>query len=241
MILCIDCGNSRLKWGVRDGDVWLSTGALPHENIAQLVTQLPANCVVENVIGCNVAGDERAREIASVLKRKVDWIASTHVQCGVTNGYDTPAMLGTDRWAALVAARALHHDASLVVLAGTATTIDALDHEGRHLGGLILPGIRMMMNALASGTAQLPNAQGQYQPWPHNTHDAIVSGAMQATLGAIQRMATTTPALQDAICLLSGGTAEILQPYLGTRCRRIDTLVLDGLACIAAVQRPDRS
>jgi type III pantothenate kinase len=243
MILCLDCGNSRLKWGLRDGSDWRISGALLNGDIAQLATQLPKDCVPQAVIGCNVAGSERASQtevqIESALNRKVEWITVTTEQCGVTNGYENPATLGADRWAALIAARALHQGAVLVVLAGTATTIDVLDKEGCHLGGLILPGVTLMARALAAGTAQLPQASGYYKQWPRNTHDAIVSGAIQATLGAVQRMAALLPAPQDAVCILSGGAAEVLQAHLDILCRRIDTLVLDGLVCIAATRRFD--
>ena len=233
MILCLDCGNSRLKWGLRDADGWRATGALPLMDIAQLAQQLPMDCNQASIVGCNVAGIDRAREIEAALNRKVEWIKSLATQCGVINGYDEPASLGVDRWAALIAARALNRGAALVVMSGTATTIDVLDADGRHQGGVILPGIMLMTSSLKLGTAQLPHASGEYQPLPHNTHDAIISGAMQATLGAIQRMFAQLPSQEATGCLLSGGRAETLQAHLDIPCRRVDTLVLDGLARIA--------
>lgn len=239
MILCLDCGNTRLKWGLHKGGLWLASGALPHAGIARLPEQLPAGCMPQAVVGCNVAGIERAGQIEVALSRPVAWISSKDAQCGVVSGYEVPASLGVDRWAALIGARALHRGAALVVMAGTATTIDVLDAEGRHQGGLILPGINLMTSALATGTAQLPLADGAYRPLPRNTHDAIFSGAIQATLGAIQRMYAVLPPDQEALCLLAGGAAGSLQAHLGLPCRRIDTLVLEGLACIAAEQSSD--
>ncbi|CAG4884564.1 Type III pantothenate kinase [Georgfuchsia toluolica] len=237
MILCLDCGNSRLKWGLRhDGD-WLASGALPYDEMARLAEQLPADCVPQRVIGCNVAGIERAGQIetalSSIADLTINWITAQEAQCGVVNGYEVPASLGADRWAALIGARALQHGAVLVVLAGTATTIDVLDAGGRHQGGLILPGLKLMTSALATGTAQLPLACGEYQPLPRNTHDAIISGAIQATLGAISRMYAVLPSGQEAVCLLAGGGADSLQGHLGVPSRRIDKLVLEGLVRIA--------
>ena len=148
--------------------------------------------------------------------------------CGVKNGYDTPQQLGADRWAALIGARALHAGPAVVVMAGTATTIDALDAQGLFRGGLILPGLALMRAALARNTADLPHAAGHYRAQPTNTDDAIVSGAIHATLGAIERIHATLG--EDALCLLSGGAAQELAPQLDLPFRLIDNLVLEGLA-----------
>ena len=127
----------------------------------------------------------------------------------------------------------------VVVMAGTATTVDALDGEGRFRGGLLLPGLALMRAALARNTAGLPHAAGHYQSIPTNTDDAIVSGAIHATLGAIERMRATLG--EDALCLLSGGAAGELVPHLELPQRQIDNLVLEGLArysrTISAVPR----
>jgi type III pantothenate kinase len=113
-------------------------------------------------------------------------------------------------------------------MAGTATTIDALDASGLFRGGLILPGLTLMRAALARNTAGLPHATGRYRSQPTNTDDAIVSGAVDATLGAIERLHATLG--EDALCLLSGGAAAELAPHMGVPCRLIDNLVLEGLA-----------
>jgi len=104
-------------------------------------------------------------------------------------------------------------------MAGTATTIDALNANGLFRGGLILPGLSLMRAALARNTADLPHAAGHYRPHPTNTDDAIVSGAIHATLGAIERMRSTLD--EDALCLLSGGAAAELAPHFGVPHRLI--------------------
>ena len=237
-MLCLDCGNTRLKWGVRENRTWLATGAILNAEISRLATYLPAGYKVDTAIGCNVAGIECGKLIETALSMPVRWIAATENQCGVVSSYDNPSSLGADRWAALIGARALHEGAALVVLAGTATTIDVLDADGRFLGGLILPGVSMMANMLATGTASLPISSGGYQAIPGNTHDAIAGGAIHATLGAIERMFGMLSANARAVCLLSGGAADILQPHLDLPLRRIDNLVLEGLACIATEPAP---
>ncbi len=238
MMLCLDSGNTRLKWALMEDDQWTAGGALLPAELGQLASSVKAFPSPTRIIGCNVAGTARAQEIETALSGEVLWIAPVRQQCGVTNGYDAPEKLGADRWAALVGARALHRGDALVILAGTATTIDVLDAHGRHHGGLILPGLDMMAKALASGTADLPAAKGCYQPQPRNTHDAIVSGAIHATLGAIRRMFDTLAEKRGATCLVSGGAAEALLNQLDLPNRRIDNLVLEGLACIAAEPDP---
>lgn len=236
MILCLDAGNTRLKWGVHHDGRWLSRGACLHADCVNLATSLAAG--IERILACNVAGPEAARRIealASVLGVPLDWFDSCAACCGVTNGYEEPTQLGADRWAALIGARALHRGPALVVMAGTATTIDVLDGSGLFRGGLILPGLTLMRRALARNTAGLPEAKGAFRDLPTNTDDAIESGVLHATLGAIERMARRTcrSASADFCVLLSGGAADALAPHLELPCQRIDDLVLEGLARVA--------
>ncbi len=230
MILCLDAGNTRLKWGLHDGTSWLAKGALPHASIDKLVDSLPMQ--PDHLLACNVAGAGAAARIetlAAQLTVPLEWFRSSASAGGVTNRYDDPAQLGTDRWAALIGARSLHAGPALVVMAGTATTIDVLGADGNFSGGLILPGLDLMCKALARNTAGLPAARGQYRTPPTNTDDAIVSGALHATLGAIERMACRATSA-DLLVLLSGGAAGALLPHLELPFRHLDYLVLEGLA-----------
>jgi len=229
MILCLDAGNTRLKFGVLGDDDWLLQDALDYPALDQLRTHLPQG--VSRVVACNVAGElvrGRIEALAAGLALPLDWLSATADACGVRNGYDRPQQLGADRWAALIGARALHAGPAVVVMAGTATTVDALDAAGQFRGGLILPGLSLMREALARNTADLPHAAGRYRAVPTNTDDAIVSGAIHATLGAIERIRAL--AGTDALCLLSGGAAAELAPHLMPANRLIGNLVLEGLA-----------
>jgi len=178
--------------------------------------------------------------LAASLSVPLEWFASSAAGGGVSNGYDNPAQLGADRWAALIGARSLHAGPALVVMSGTATTIDVLDADGVFRGGLILPGLDLMRQALARNTAGLPVARGIYSALPTNTDNAIVSGCLAATLGAIERMADSpvchpsgkTPG-PEFLCLISGGAAATLVPHLSFSFRRIDNLVLLGLAQVS--------
>jgi type III pantothenate kinase len=147
------------------------------------------------------------------------------------NRYSRPQQLGCDRWAALIAAWQQIGGACLVVVCGTATTIDALSDSGEFLGGLILPGVALMQQSLTTATAQLNAVDGEYADFPRNTADALLSGAIQASCGAIQRqyalLNTTSPVL------LSGGAAHLLLPQLQLPVKMVDNLVLHGLLLIA--------
>jgi len=229
MLLCLDAGNTRLKYGLRDDAEWRTQGALDYTAFDSLAQQLPAPPT--RIVACNVAGEparQRIEALAMHLRIPLDWLHSSAVACGVSNGYDKPQQLGADRWAALIGARALHADACVVVVAGTATTIDALDAQGRFRGGLILPGLALMRSALAQNTAGLPQAKGHYRALATSTDDAIVSGALHATLGAIERVRATQD--KDVTCLLSGGAAVELVPHMTHPYSVIDNLVLEGLA-----------
>jgi len=233
MMLCIDCGNTRIKWGLHNGRQWLEQGALLLTEIDRLPGLFASLPLPAQVIACNVASDEvrdLVQAAVAALGLPLIWAVSRAQQCGVKNTYDDPAQLGADRWAALIGARHVHAGPCLVVNAGTATTVDVLDAEGVFQGGLILPGVSLMRTALSRDTARLPLAAGVFSPLPRNTADAIASGSLQATLGAIIRMFAQIAASPAAICLLSGGAAGALEPLLQAPLRRIDNLVLEGLA-----------
>lgn len=234
MILCIDSGNSRIKWGLHGKDAWHERGVLEHAAVAQLAAlpqqlPLPACVMIANVAG--------AAALASIRKALAPWISvlhevkSTVAAGGVVNLYENPAALGVDRWCALIGARSLTQGPCVAVMAGTATTIDSLDGDGNFLGGLILPGLDLMRRALARDTAALPLAAGKYAAWPRTTDDAITSGCLEAQLGAIERAVAR---LAEADCLLSGGAAATIGEHLAVPHRLVDNLVLEGLLRLAA-------
>ena len=231
MKIVIDAGNSRIKWGVHDGNRWLDTGVLATADVARLsevVDEWPANA---RVVVCNVAGPEVAASISRVIAKRQGRVAFLHASaeaCGVRSAYERPEQLGADRWAALIGARQMLAGACLIVCAGTATTVDWLDASGLFRGGLILPGFDLMRAALARDTAQLPLADGVFRAEPRNTMDAIVSGCLQAQLGAIERMFSAAAA-PDARCLLTGGAADRLAAHLSIPIKLVDNLILQGL------------
>lgn len=236
MKLLLDAGNSRIKWGILADGRWLAEGAMATRDAPQLESIASGFTEIDAIIGANVAGPalERIIDETLVQRGRPWWIRSVRSCCRVVNLYDVPAQLGVDRWAALIAARSLHDGACLVVTAGTATTVDILDEKGVFQGGLILPGEELMRNSLAERTAQLPLANGSFVTTPRNTADAIVSGCLNAQIGAVERMFELIADRPSSICLLNGGGAASLESLLKIKTRRIDNLVLKGLAVIAS-------
>lgn len=235
MILCLDSGNSRIKWGGHDGSRWLGQGALDHGEVARLSEIAARWPDCERLLLANVAGaaaGERIRAALGPLAGRLTEVRSTAAAAGVVNGYRFPEKLGVDRWCALIGARSLAAGPLLVVMAGTATTVDTLAADGRFLGGLILPGVQLMREALGQGTAGLPLAAGEYREHPQCTEDAIHSGVLAAQAGAIERAYARLPEA-GGLCLLAGGNAGLIAPLLAIPCRQAANLPLEGLKEIA--------
>ncbi|MBI2285984.1 MAG: type III pantothenate kinase [Nitrosomonadales bacterium] len=234
MKLLIDAGNTRIKWALADGQTWLRSGTLPVEQARELPQQLAGLQDIRQAWVSNVAGEEVAQHIRDAcVSAQPCFIAAREAQCGVRNGYSSPAQLGSDRWAALIAAWHLVHGTCLVVNSGTATTVDALSAKGEFIGGLILPGVELMQRSLRGTAAQLQAAQaGEYAPFPLNTADALYSGALQASCGAIERQYALLGE-SGAPVVLSGGAALVLRDSLNVPLRIVDNLVLQGLWLIA--------
>ncbi|MDH5264501.1 MAG: type III pantothenate kinase [Betaproteobacteria bacterium] len=237
-VLAIDAGNTRVKWALRAGDAWAARGAVATADARTLGGDWPAMPPGTRALGSNVGGPAvlaRLHEACARHALSLSVIVSRHEQLGVRSAYRDPAQLGTDRWAALIAA---HHAAAvhqIVVNAGTALTVDALRGDGLFAGGLIVPGIALMRRSLDGGTAQLRQTEGVFDPFPKSTPDAITTGSVQAAVGAIERMreAMAAGGFAPERILLSGGAAPALGPHLPMPVTLDDNLVLDGLVLIA--------
>ena len=245
MILAIDAGNSRVKWGWYEakpgGEIlWSSianvsliefAASSDHINPFSVTHDNPSRIVISNVAG------EGAHQLlvnwTSIFEAAPEWVRGERELCGVRNLYERPEQLGPDRWAGLIAARALEPGrACLVVNAGTCTTVDMLSAAGEFAGGLILPGIDLMRFVLHEHTGRLPLQEGRYVQAPRNTIDAIESGCRHAQAGAVERMVRLMGG--DCACLVSGGGGPALIERLDQPCRYVENLVLEGLARIGA-------
>ena len=242
--MAIDIGNTRLKWALyaapHPGATLLRHGAVFLETIDSLAEAEWAGLEApHSMLGCVVAGDAVRRRVEEQLELwdiEPHWVVPSRHEAGVTNGYDHPNRLGADRWVALVGARARALDGgtprpAMVVMVGTAVTVDALDTEGRFLGGLILPGFGLMQAALEMGTAGLKVPTGEVVDFPTNTSDALMSGGANAIAGALERQARKLHARtgQAPLMLIGGGAASKLVPITDLPFETVDSLIFDGL------------
>ncbi|MGB8338205.1 MAG: type III pantothenate kinase [Burkholderiales bacterium] len=240
-LFAIDIGNTRTKWGVHDGRGWIEQDAVETGQQTSVIEQIKDKKtfnIINKIYISSVADKNITAKLIQQLENTGAEMKSVHArkqQCGVTNHYDTPEQLGSDRWCALIAAHQLHQGHAIVIMAGTAMTIDALTADGKFLGGIIVPGLSLMQDALRNRTAMLRPGAGAYKPFPANTQDAIHSGIISASLGAIAQMrcAMQSAGYAKPTYIIGGGGADWLVPHLNEPVIRVDNLVLEGLLHIA--------
>lgn len=245
--LLMDVGNSRIKWGIETDGTLRKTGhisqaRLRDEGLVALTGRLPHEA--DTVLVSNVAGPAFATRLSGVVGLHCDtdvhFVRSERRRCGVVNGYRQPRRLGVDRWVAMIGAWAEFADALLVVDAGTAVTIDAVDSQGQHLGGQIMPGVHLMATSLAAETSDIPSVRravtrqpGDLGMFAVSTSAAVASGALNAIVGAIER---ADRAMRDngqsPAVVLTGGDASRILKSLDCEAEHRPHLVLHGLARI---------
>ena len=249
MLFALDIGNSRLKWALYEtphpSSPVVAQGVCFLENIDQLAENEWADLPVPtHILGCIVAGDAikgRVKEQLDIWDAAPQWVVASEAEGGVTNGYDYPTRLGADRWVAIIGARQrlIHQGLAskplVVVMVGTAVTVEAIDPSGKFLGGFIIPGHGIMLKALESGTAGLHVPTGEVVLFPTNTSDALTSGGTYAIAGAVERMMDHVRSYsgQEPHCIMTGGAGWKMAPSMSTQFELVDNLIFDGLLAIA--------
>jgi type III pantothenate kinase len=247
--LAVDVGNTRLKWALfdapRPGAALLSHGAEFLENIDKLADGAWSGVAApDRMLGCAVAADAVKRRVEEQMEELWDvpaqWVVANAGEAGIVNGYDHPTRLGADRWVAMIGAwhRMLAQGAPrpmVVVMVGTAVTVEAVDAQGRFLGGFILPGHGIMLRALESGTAGLHVPTGDVRQFPTNTSDALTSGGTYAISGAIVRMVqhVRQHCGAEPVCFMTGGAGWKMAPHMSVGFELVESLIFDGLLEIA--------
>ena len=247
-LLAIDVGNTRLKWSLFEAPVpgarILAQGVAFLEHIEKLGegdwASLPAP---DRMLGCIVAGDavkRRVQEQMEIWDVTPNWVVSSAAEAGLVNGYDHPTRLGADRWVAMIGARHRllargERRPMVVVMVGTAVTVEAVDAQGRFLGGFILPGHGIMLRVLESGTAGLHVPTGEVRPFPTNTSDALTSGGTYAIAGAVECMVhhVRQHCGAEPACFMTGGAGWKMAPALSVDFELVESLIFDGLLVIA--------
>ncbi|RYF36384.1 MAG: type III pantothenate kinase, partial [Comamonadaceae bacterium] len=198
----------------------------------------------QRMLGCAVAADVVKRRVEEQMEELWDipaqWVFASAAEAGLTNGYDHPTRLGADRWVAMIGAwhRMLGQGPArplVVVMVGTAVTVEAVDVHGTFLGGFILPGHGMMLKALESGTAGLHVPTGEVCEFPTNTSDALTSGGTFAIAGAVERMVQHVRQRcgVEPACFMTGGAGWKMAPSMSVPFELVDSLIFDGLLEIA--------
>jgi type III pantothenate kinase len=251
--LALDIGNTRLKWAQyaspRPDAPLLAQGAEFLENIEKLSNGAWHGLAAPaHILGCAVAADAVKRRLEEQMELwdvSPQWVVASDAEAGLRNGYDYPTRLGADRWVAMIGAyhRMLMQGTArpmVVVMVGTAVTVEALDATGKFLGGLILPGHGIMLRALESGTAGLHVPTGEVREFPTNTSDALTSGGTYAIAGAVERMVqhVRTHCGAEPLCVMTGGAGWKMAPSMSVPFELVDNLIFDGLLQLAAVRFP---
>jgi type III pantothenate kinase len=251
MALLIDIGNTRIKWARFENAALQPQSAAPHEDwTAQSVveTVLQRGGRSDRVLVSNVAGARMADAVRTAVAQtwqiEAEFVTATTAAGGIRNAYPQPAKLGVDRWLAMIGAHALERGAVCIVSVGTAMTIDGIAADGRHLGGVIVPGPDLMVGSLLKNTSDIAQRSQQCDTadglFADNTLGAVWQGAEQALAALVERaVAVMRRTLSETPKLLvTGGASERVEKSLGLPYRAVPDLVLRGLAVLAAEPRP---
>ena len=232
--LLLDIGNTRIKWALDDGRGFAASDSLATRDASELGHRIDRLAFARASAVC-VAGAAVESTIAAALRHPVEWFRSVAECQGVRNAYRDPARLGPDRLLALVAAHRRDAAPCIVAAVGTAVTVDALAAEGRHLGGIILPGLAAMRDALNAATVGVRADAGHVNDFPDNTDDAVATGTLLAVAGAVERLRALLAdrAGRSVRVLLTGGDAAVLAPHLAVPVELMEHLVLEGLAIVS--------
>lgn len=248
MILVVDIGNSRIKWAGVSGRDLVDPGEAAHERVPGAALESLAEATPgrpDRVVAVNVAGEGFVAAFTEMVKRRWDldpeFVNTERLGHGVRCAYEDPTRMGSDRWVALIAGFRLASGAACVIDAGTAVTLDAVDSHGRHLGGLILAGPRVIATALDRLTSGIGETRGRSGPvrgaavLGSSTDEAVAKGAMLGLAGALDRAVSAVAGELDRqpAVYLTGGGATRLSSWLATPCEYRPHLVLEGLGSIA--------
>lgn len=238
MNLLIDMGNSRLKWAFTTAGRILTGAPLANDRINRdELFRLWKGVYRPRRIAVSCVSANRLLELVQSVAREL-WldieiilVRSQAQAFGVMNAYQQPEKLGVDRWLSLVAVWQQYHSAACIVDCGTAITVDLIDADGRHQGGLISPGLMLMKKSLGLGTEALPVSEASHELALANyTEAAIYSGTLMAAIGLIEHVLAKQSA--DLRLILTGGDAEFIAGQLDVTATVDSDLVLRGLLCV---------
>jgi type III pantothenate kinase len=246
-VLLVDIGNTRIKWARLEGDRPGRGKAAAHSGwrAADYARHLfaPARGI-GRVVVASVAGSKVNQALAAAARRAgavAQFVAVARHAGGVTVGYAEPWRLGVDRFAAVVGAHDIFGALPVCVVGvGTAMTIDLVDAAGRHLGGVIVPAPKLMVETLLANTHGIRRrarggAVGGFGLFGRSTRDGIERGARYAAAALVDRAVeeASGPLGREPLVVLTGGDADLVRPLARSRCVTVPELVLRGLAVLS--------
>ncbi|MFT2110368.1 type III pantothenate kinase [Marinomonas sp. 2405UD68-3] len=210
-ILVVDAGNTSIKWSVFLGDdiVWRGRDK-----------DIDTQCFdIKSVYFASVRGREANQILLDSIQDRYKKAVCTLLDvrshaCNVINAYDEPYRLGIDRWLGVLYAYHRYQSNVVIIDAGTAVKIDVIDKNGKHLGGYIAPGGRLMEQALTSNTGRIRFSEDDMEDidgLPKNTGQAVRLGCREMMFGFVERVLRDYP---NSVFLFTGGDGEYLMKQL---------------------------
>ncbi|MFZ1342100.1 type III pantothenate kinase [Thiothrix eikelboomii] len=246
--LLIDAGNSRLKWasfskGQRSPQqAWPYGEHLPQTGVLLHLQTLLAQQSVERIILVHVLGAAFTEALEAFCAQQAVGLSVVQAQAGVYGlelAYPNPAQFGVDRFVGLLAARKLlGSQAAILIDCGTAVTVDALQADGKHLGGVILPGLQLLSDALIHRTQAAHMSATPFEQakvFNNNTLQSMGSGCLLSLVGALEGIGTRMQEqmTEPAQILLCGGDTELLTNHLRLRHLAYPEALMEGLVYVA--------
>lgn len=235
MRLLIDAGNTRCKWALEDKAAIVDAGEMVVSALEDFC--FPNEVRPDSVLISSVA----AQQLRQTLAERVNQLFGlqpvfAQVQqdfAGLHLCYENPAVLGVDRWLAMLAVRALHVLPAVVIDAGSAITVDYLDVAGNHRGGLIIPGLPLLRFALVEKTAAIRldviDVIENWQPGC-NTATCVSSGVSAMLKGFLVEAIKQAP---GSGIVVGGGDAALVASLLSCPAKIDPHLVFHGLMQLA--------
>ncbi|MFA5361881.1 MAG: type III pantothenate kinase [Candidatus Omnitrophota bacterium] len=236
MILTVDIGNTNINFGLFRGKKLESRFIIPtHDYSRNKLKERAGGKKIDNAVICSVvpkSTDAVAGDLKT-LSGKQPYILGENLIVPIKNLYRTPKLVGQDRLANAYAGIRLYGTPLIVVDFGTAVTFDVVSKKGEYLGGMILPGLRISLDALARKTALLPDIQlGKPREFiGRDTKSSMLSGLVYGfaaltddLVGRIKRDIGS-----GARVVGTGGDAAFLASYCDTNISLDKDLTLKGL------------
>ncbi len=235
MILEFDAGNTLLKWRLLRADGQrFAGGRLAAEELKVLHLEQP----VSRVRAASVADPAVDQVLVAWVRERyglaVEFASTQAAWGGVVNSYRDPSRMGVDRWLAMLAAFGRTQGACCVVDCGSAITVDFLSDTGRHQGGYIMPGLRLLRRGLLGNTSRI-QVEAPSQGFPvvpgRSTAEAVNHGINLMFAAVVERLLSDLQARPQLPQLwVTGGDGELFTQLAGCG-QLVPELVMDGLAC----------